>query len=190
MGKKTDPYRQRNPPARASPIPPRLVGRIWISPRWWRPYSRCMNAQPGCLDRRYTGRYLGLCRQVFDVYPAIRKSRISESAWRRLPANFVMSTDALADQRSLISEFAIDTKDSMARLSFTCLIDLIAIADPERVSQVGWAAPPVLRYATHRHHGSSAVRFHRETIGTLYRRPMDSASFHRKSRPGAFSRPR
>ena len=32
----------------------------------------------GCLDRCYTGRYLGLCRQLFDVYPSIRKSVISE----------------------------------------------------------------------------------------------------------------
>jgi hypothetical protein len=31
------------------------------------------------LDRCYTGRYLGLCRQLFDVYPQIRKSLISES---------------------------------------------------------------------------------------------------------------
>ena len=32
----------------------------------------------GCLDRCYTGRYLGLCRQLFDIYPSIRKSVISE----------------------------------------------------------------------------------------------------------------
>ena len=32
----------------------------------------------GCLDRCYTGRYLGLCRRLFDAYPAIRKSAISE----------------------------------------------------------------------------------------------------------------
>ncbi|MDY0171086.1 MAG: DUF1016 N-terminal domain-containing protein [Thermoguttaceae bacterium] len=30
------------------------------------------------LDRCYTGRYLGLCRQLYDVYPAIGKSMISE----------------------------------------------------------------------------------------------------------------
>lgn len=37
----------------------------------------------GCLNRCYTGRYLGLCRQLFDVYPGIRKSLISE--FRLLP---------------------------------------------------------------------------------------------------------
>ena len=38
-----------------------------------------------CLDRCYTGRYLGLCRQIFDAYPAIRKSLIFESAWSNMP---------------------------------------------------------------------------------------------------------
>lgn len=30
------------------------------------------------LDRCYTGRYLGLCRQLFATYPEIRKSVISD----------------------------------------------------------------------------------------------------------------
>ena len=83
-----------------------------------------------CLDRCYTGRYLGLCRQLFDAYPTIRQSLISESAWLRLPANSRVSRDALAIRKSVISEFAIDPRNLVERLSFTHLIELIAIASP------------------------------------------------------------
>jgi len=58
----------------------------------------------GCLDRCYTGRYLGLCRQLFDAYPSIRKS--------------------------VISEFGADSWTLVQRLSFTHLVELLALEDP------------------------------------------------------------
>jgi len=56
-----------------------------------------------CLDRSYTGRYLGLCRQLFDVYPGIRKSVISEFTppW---VADTLGDSDTAKIQKSLISE--------------------------------------------------------------------------------------
>ncbi len=47
--------------------------------------QRLSESLQACLDRCYTGRYLGLCRQLFDVYPSIRKSVISKSGIGLLP---------------------------------------------------------------------------------------------------------
>lgn len=82
------------------------------------------------LDRCYSGRYLGLCRQLFDVYPAIRKSLISESDWLPMPAHVRPPKGVAAIRKSTISELAMDTKDLIERLSFTHLVELITIADP------------------------------------------------------------
>ncbi len=81
------------------------------------------------LDRCYTGRYLGLCRQLFDVYPEIRKSPISESAPLTLPrSRAARNTNAI--RKSPISEFGPDPGMLVERLSFTHLVELVAIDDP------------------------------------------------------------
>ena len=64
------------------------------------------------LDRCYTGRYLGLCRQLFDCYPQIRKSVISESS--TLPstsAQFIKKDSP----KSPISEFGISPELLLSR---------------------------------------------------------------------------
>ena len=83
------------------------------------------------LDRCYTGRYLGLCRQLFDVYPEIRKSLISEFAPHTL-SRFREAGRVDAIRKSPISKFSPDPNMMVERLSFTHLIELIAIDDPLR----------------------------------------------------------
>ena len=82
-----------------------------------------------CLDRCYTGRYLGLCRQLFDVYPSIRKSLISEFTLVPLP-EATRKGDTAEIQKSAISKFALEPRMMVERLSFTHLVELVAIADP------------------------------------------------------------
>lgn len=81
------------------------------------------------LDRCYTGRYLGLCRQLFDVYPAIRKSLISESE-PLAPMIFGPSPAPPKIRKSAISELGVDPRMLVERLSFTHLIELMALDDP------------------------------------------------------------
>lgn len=81
------------------------------------------------LDRCYTGRYLGLCRQLFDCYPQIRKSVISESLLLELPCTITRRTKA-DSQKSPISELGIAPGLLLDRLSFTHLIELLSIDDP------------------------------------------------------------
>lgn len=65
--------------------------------------ERLSDSLQHCLDRSYTGRYLGLCRQLFDMYPEIRKSVISE--FKLLPLPGTPRGSAAAEiQKSLISE--------------------------------------------------------------------------------------
>jgi predicted nuclease of restriction endonuclease-like (RecB) superfamily len=82
-----------------------------------------------CLDRCYTGRYLGLCRQLFAVYPRIRKSVISESTLLQLP-EATRDGDTAETQKSAISKFALEPRMMVERLSFTHLVELVAISDP------------------------------------------------------------
>lgn len=81
------------------------------------------------LDRCYTGRYLGLCRQIFDVYPHIRKSLISESRLLSLPAD-LGNAGARGIRKSPISKFSLAPRFLLERLSFTHLVELISISDP------------------------------------------------------------
>jgi predicted nuclease of restriction endonuclease-like (RecB) superfamily len=76
------------------------------------------------LDKAYTGRYLGLCRQLFDAYPQIRKSVISEFKVSDL---FLASREI---QKSTISEFELDAETLLQKLSFTHLVELISIDNP------------------------------------------------------------
>lgn len=65
--------------------------------------ERLSDSLQHCLDRSYTGRYLGLCRQLFDVYPGIRKSVISE--FTPFPPQGALRGRASAEiQKSPISE--------------------------------------------------------------------------------------
>lgn len=82
-----------------------------------------------CLDRCYTGRYLGLCRQLFNTYPEIRKSVISES--RGTPIAVPHPAGPKENiQKSAISELRPPDRMMVDRLSFTHLIDLMSIDDP------------------------------------------------------------
>ncbi|MBI4669133.1 MAG: hypothetical protein HY747_08105 [Elusimicrobia bacterium] len=81
------------------------------------------------LDRCYTGHYLGLCRQLFDVYPEIRKSLISKFAPLTLPW-FRAAGRSNVIRKSPISEISPDPNMLVERLSFTHLIELITIGDP------------------------------------------------------------
>ena len=84
----------------------------------------------GCLDRCYTGRYLGLCRQLFDVYPSIRKSVISESGTALLPGILKPTVEQPDIRKSVISKYGADSAALVHRLSFTHLVELIALEDP------------------------------------------------------------
>jgi predicted nuclease of restriction endonuclease-like (RecB) superfamily len=84
----------------------------------------------GCLDRCYTGRYLGLCRQLFDVYPAIRKSLISESGAALLPGVSKGRGATPRIRKSATSELGVDPRTLVQRLSFTHLVELTALEDP------------------------------------------------------------
>lgn len=81
------------------------------------------------LDRCYTGRYLGLCRQLYDVYPQIRKSVISELIPLALPTAEQERTGGV-NRKSAISELAIKPRMLVGQLSFTHLIELLAIEEP------------------------------------------------------------
>jgi hypothetical protein len=65
----------------------------------------------GCLDRCYTGRYLGLCRQLFDAYPSIRKSVISESGSAFLPEILEPTVARPETRKSVISELGADSPE-------------------------------------------------------------------------------
>lgn len=111
-----------------------------------------------CLDRCYTGRYLGLCRQLFDVYPAIRKSLISESGTVLLPEVSGRSVNLPQTRKSAISELGVDPRMLVQRLSFTHLVELIAIEDPlERAF-----------YEVESIRGNWSVRALKRQIATLY----------------------
>ena len=111
-----------------------------------------------CLDRCYTGRYLGLCRQLFDVYPTIRKSLISESGTVLLPGVSGRSVNLPQTRKSPISELGVDPRMLVQRLSFTHLVELIAIEDPlERAF-----------YEVESIRGNWSVRALKRQIATLY----------------------
>lgn len=80
------------------------------------------------LDRCYTGRYLGLCRQLFNTYPEIRKSVISKSGPSILPIpsppEFMRGT-----RKSSISKLHPPPRLLVDRLSFTHFVELIALED-------------------------------------------------------------
>jgi predicted nuclease of restriction endonuclease-like (RecB) superfamily len=90
----------------------------------------------GNLDKCYTGRYLRLCRQVYDVYPQIRKSLISrfgtlekgKSPISRLPGAAAENDKTIVPTVS--AQLTIPGDKLVQQLSFTMLTELIKIEDP------------------------------------------------------------
>jgi predicted nuclease of restriction endonuclease-like (RecB) superfamily len=109
------------------------------------------------LDRSYTGRYLGLCRQFFDAYPGIRKTVFSEFASSRLPWTPPFPpTDSI--RKSVISEFGTDPKKLLEHFSFSHFLELSAIDDPLKRAF----------YEVECLKGNWSVRQLRRQIATLY----------------------
>lgn len=69
----------------------------------------------------YTGWCLGLCRQLFDTYPQIQKSVISEFQASKV---FIIPKGI---QKSTISKFGLNSKTLLQKLSFTHLSELMSI---------------------------------------------------------------
>jgi len=144
--------------------------------------ERLSTALLATLDRCYSGRYLGLCRQLFDVYPAIRKSVISESAWLSLRVHGSLLADASAIQKSAISEFAIDSQLVVERLSFTHLVELIAIADPLKRAfyeieciRGNWAVRALKRQIATLYFERSALSKDKEKLAAMVRKGIEAA---------------
>lgn len=106
------------------------------------------------LDRCYSGRYLGLCRQFCATYPEIRQTLISESA-------------GMSIGKSLISESASPAPDPSAKdrfstlvrcLSFTHFVELMKCVDPHQR----------LFYELEALRGVWSVRELKRQIGSLY----------------------
>ncbi len=88
------------------------------------------------LDRCYTGRYLRLCRQLYETYPQIRKSLISKfgllengkSAISGLP--FVLETSDSRIMGEQVPQVSIPFDRLLTQLSFTHFVELIKLEDP------------------------------------------------------------
>lgn len=87
------------------------------------------------LDKCYTGRYLRLCRQLYDVYPQIRKSLISRFDVAEKGKSLIsdLPEQSVLDGHLAVSEPATHPAvpvDKLIRsLSFTMLIELIKLED-------------------------------------------------------------
>ena len=88
------------------------------------------------LDRCYTGRYLRLCRQLYEIYPQIRKSLISKfgrlkirkSPISALPANFEVNDSQIVPTVS--TQLTAYGDKLIECLSFTHIVELIKVDDP------------------------------------------------------------
>ena len=88
------------------------------------------------LDRCYTGRYLRLCRQLYEIYPQIRKSLISKfgrlkirkSPISALPANFEVNDSQIVPTVS--AQLTASGDKLIECLSFTHIVELIKVGDP------------------------------------------------------------
>lgn len=101
------------------------------------------------LDRCYTGRYLGLCRQLYEIYPQIGKSLISkltplEKRKSTISESVPLSADSVCQivgtvspqlpisntiRASAIPELAVAGKTLLTKLSFTHFVELITLND-------------------------------------------------------------
>ena len=88
------------------------------------------------LDRCYTGRYIRLCRQLYEIYPQIRKSLISKfgrlkirkSPISALPANFEVNDSQIVPTVS--TQLTAYGDKLIECLSFTHIVELIKVDDP------------------------------------------------------------
>jgi len=87
------------------------------------------------VNRCYTGRYLGLCRQFYEAYPQIRKSLISKSGVfeiRKSPIsekNNLLTNDVSRDAKATPSRLIIPGEKLITQLSFTHIVELIKTDD-------------------------------------------------------------
>lgn len=87
------------------------------------------------LDRAYTGRYLGLCRQFHCIYPDIGKSLISDSTvfpanWKSLISETSATEGADRAEAPEIDGAVVPASVLLRGLSFTHFIELIKCAAP------------------------------------------------------------
>lgn len=86
------------------------------------------------LDKCYTGRYLGLCRQFHDTYPQIRKSLISESGaigiWKSLISELPVQGLHLSLPTLDLTSPKVPARLLLERLSFTHFVELMKCNDP------------------------------------------------------------
>jgi predicted nuclease of restriction endonuclease-like (RecB) superfamily len=86
------------------------------------------------LDKCYSGRYLGLCRQFHDTYPQIRKSLTSESGaaviWKSLISELPGQGAHLPPTANDLTSPEVPGKLLLERLSFTHFTELIKCNDP------------------------------------------------------------
>ena len=88
------------------------------------------------LDRCYTGRYIRLCRQLYEIYPQIRKSLISKfgrlkirkSPISELPANFEVNDSQIVP--TVCTQLTAYGDKLIECLSFTHIVELIKVDDP------------------------------------------------------------
>ncbi len=106
------------------------------------------------LDRAYTSRYLGLCRQFSSAYPEIQKSVISEFAGLQIGKSLISLFQP--NQPASAAESPVDLL--LRRLSFTHFIELMKCEDPQ---QRRFYEVETLR-------GGWSVRELKRQIGSLY----------------------
>ncbi len=98
--------------------------------------DRLATSLHGALDKCYTARYLRICRRLYEVYPQIRKSVISEfsartkgkSAISKLPEHSADS-DCQIDTSAPVS-VSLPADRLVRHLSFTALAELVKIDAP------------------------------------------------------------
>jgi predicted nuclease of restriction endonuclease-like (RecB) superfamily len=79
------------------------------------------------LDKCYSERYIRLCRQLFDCYPQIQKSVISESRPLGIRKSVISELDPRCLRESETPKLMVPGKTLVEKLSFTHLAELIKI---------------------------------------------------------------
>lgn len=86
------------------------------------------------LDKCYSGRYLGLCRQFHDTYPQIRKSLTSASGaaviWKSLISELPVQREEPTQAAAGSASQEVPGRLLLERLSFTHFTELMKCSDP------------------------------------------------------------
>jgi len=88
------------------------------------------------LDRCYTTRYLRLCRQLYTIYPQIRKSLISEFGGSGKEKSMISELPMLLESKdshivgTVSAQLFVPGNKLIERLSFTQFVELIRLKDP------------------------------------------------------------